>query len=388
MSKRKLKGNIPLDNFSDSDADVNDNDLLFDEREAKDDELSTDDELIQHREESSEEEEVLPITDDESDDDDDMDEEKDGPNQDAWGKKKSTYYNADFEDEDRGRTYREEDLEKAQAESEEALAIQKSVSKYAADDIAELSIMPETELPKKESEGEAEFDSLDSEQKLRLFMKKKCPELLSYATEFKIIMAEIKNKYVPLIDRVKQNKISNKNLATFIKSKYQALMLYCVNISFYMALRNKGPIHPLHPIFQRIKSFKEILDGLDKKFKESLSPKILEEIAAKNITRKIRFADSVAPGDEVEDMELENDDDEEAANDEKRTVTYQIAKNKGLTPKRKKEYRNPRVRNRMKFRKAKIRRKGQVREVVREIKRYDGEASGISANVVRSIKLK
>ncbi|GIY52587.1 something about silencing protein 10 [Caerostris darwini] len=65
-----------------------------------------------------------------------------------------------------------------------------------------------------------------------------------------------------------------------------------------------------------------------------------------------------------------------------------IAKNKGLTPKRKKEYRNPRVRNRMKFRKAKIRRKGQVREVVREIKRYDGEASGISANVVRSIKLK
>ncbi|GIY52589.1 something about silencing protein 10 [Caerostris darwini] len=290
MSKRKLRGNIPLDNFSDSDADVNDNDLLFDEREAKDDELSTDDELIQHRDESSEEEEVLPITDDEkdeSDDDNDIDEEKDGPNQDAWGKKKSTYYNADFEDEDRGRTYREEDLEKAQAEFEEALAIQKSVSKYAADNIAELFLMPETELPKKESEDEAEFDSLDSKQKIK-FMKKKCPELLSYITEFKKKMTEVKNKYVPLMDRVKQNKISNKNLATFIKSKYHALLFYCMNISFYMALRNKGPIHPLHPIFQRIKSFKEILDRLDKKFKEAfITTEISEETTTKNITKKI-----------------------------------------------------------------------------------------------------
>lgn len=46
--------------------------------------------------------------------------------------------------------------------------------------------------------------------------------------------------------------------------------------------------------------------------------------------------------------------------DEKRGINYQISKNKGLTPRRKKELRNPRVKNRMKYRKAKIRRKGQV----------------------------
>lgn len=39
----------------------------------------------------------------------------------------------------------------------------------------------------------------------------------------------------------------------------------------------------------------------------------------------------------------------------------QMAKNKGLTPKRKKIDRNPRVKHREKFRRAKIRRKGQVR---------------------------
>lgn len=44
----------------------------------------------------------------------------------------------------------------------------------------------------------------------------------------------------------------------------------------------------------------------------------------------------------------------------KRAITWQMAKNKGLTPHRKKEQRNPRVKHRNKFRKAKIRRKGQV----------------------------
>ncbi len=72
----------------------------------------------------------------------------------------------------------------------------------------------------------------------------------------------------------------------------------------------------------------------------------------------------------------------------KRAINYQIAKNKGLTPHRPKEQRNPRVKHRMKFRQAKIRRKGAVREPRKELKRYDGEISGIKAGVIRSVKLK
>lgn len=111
----------------------------------------------------------------------------------------------------------------------------------------------------------------------------------------------------------------------------------------------------------------------------------------------------------------------------------QMAKNKGLTPKRKKIDRNPRVKHREKFRRAKIRRKGQVciphvllhrwarisgivwrllkrmcwivthisamhfkiaayrfqvREVRHEETRYSGELSGIRAGVKKSVKLK
>ncbi|KAJ8722158.1 hypothetical protein PYW08_004560 [Mythimna loreyi] len=73
---------------------------------------------------------------------------------------------------------------------------------------------------------------------------------------------------------------------------------------------------------------------------------------------------------------------------EKREITYQIAKNKGLTPHRKKDQRNPRVKHKLKYRKAKIRRKGAVREPRTELTRYAGEASGIKANVKKSIKIK
>lgn len=72
----------------------------------------------------------------------------------------------------------------------------------------------------------------------------------------------------------------------------------------------------------------------------------------------------------------------------KRAITYQIEKNKGITPYRAKERRNPRVKYRNKYRKAQIRRKGQVSEVRKEISKYSGEHTGIKINSVRSTKLK
>lgn len=89
-----------------------------------------------------------------------------------------------------------------------------------------------------------------------------------------------------------------------------------------------------------------------------------------------------------EDEEQIEDESGETPGDERRGITYQIAKNKGLTAKRKKEYRNPRVRHKMKYRKAKISRRGQVREVRTELQKYGGELSGIRAGVTRSVKMK
>lgn len=66
------------------------------------------------------------------------------------------------------------------------------------------------------------------------------------------------------------------------------------------------------------------------------------------------------------DVDLVNDESNDNVNQEsdllteKRAVTYKIAKNKGLTFKKRAELRNPRVKHRNKYRKALIRRKGAV----------------------------
>ncbi|KPM08188.1 something about silencing protein 10-like protein [Sarcoptes scabiei] len=62
-----------------------------------------------------------------------------------------------------------------------------------------------------------------------------------------------------------------------------------------------------------------------------------------------------------------------------------MKKNKGLTPKRKREQRNPRVKYRKKFEKATVRRKGQVREPRKELKKYSGEFTGINMKSVKNI---
>ena len=78
---------------------------------------------------------------------------------------------------------------------------------------------------------------------------------------------------------------------------------------------------------------------------------------------------------------------QQASTHGKREAGRQIERNRGLTRERKKIDRNPRVKNREKFRRATIKRKGQVREV-REAEggSYAGEASGIRKGVSHSRK--
>ncbi len=86
--------------------------------------------------------------------------------------------------------------------------------------------------------------------------------------------------------------------------------------------------------------------------------------------------------EQVGDDKVDDDDDEK-----RRSITYEMSKNKGLMPKRSKLQRNPRVKHRVKYEKAKIKRKGQIREVRKEVKKYAGEMSGINKRVKKGIKL-
>ena len=107
--------------------------------------------------------------------------------------------------------------------------------------------------------------------------------------------------------------------------------------------------------------------------------------------KKSKKQDSDSEESDAEDVDqdvskevdgAEGDDDEQ-----RRSITYEMSKNKGLMPKRSKLQRNPRVKHRVKYEKAKVRRKGQIREVRTEVKKYAGEMSGINKRVKKGIKL-
>ncbi|KAK4166776.1 Sas10 C-terminal domain-containing protein [Cladorrhinum sp. PSN259] len=80
---------------------------------------------------------------------------------------------------------------------------------------------------------------------------------------------------------------------------------------------------------------------------------------------------------------------EELGPDGKRQITYQIQKNKGLTPHRKKAVRNPRVKKRMMFedKKKKLRSVKAVYKGGEGKGGYQGELSGIKTGLVKSTKL-
>lgn len=79
---------------------------------------------------------------------------------------------------------------------------------------------------------------------------------------------------------------------------------------------------------------------------------------------------------------------EAVGQDGKRAINYQILKNKGLTPHRKKEYRNSRVKKRKQYEKAQKKLKS-VRQVYDANNRgpYEGEKTGIKKGLSRSVKL-
>ncbi|KXZ45808.1 hypothetical protein GPECTOR_50g602 [Gonium pectorale] len=71
-----------------------------------------------------------------------------------------------------------------------------------------------------------------------------------------------------------------------------------------------------------------------------------------------------------------------------RGITDEIQRNRGLTPHRRRDQKNPRKKNRMKFEKAMVRVKGAVQPVRKpEAVAYGGEATGIKTKVSKSRKL-
>ncbi|KAK2724179.1 hypothetical protein QYM36_000888 [Artemia franciscana] len=372
------------------------------------------------------------------------------PDSRAWGKKRSTYYSADYVDEDWG-GMDGSDAEAAELEEQEAREIQKRMAETLDDADFGLEFFQTDELVKKvEKEVKSivtkDIEKLSSKEKLDL-VKKESPELLGLIEEYKSQIHILKEEIQPIMKAIKEGLLPISSGAEFVKLKFRLLMSFCTNLSFYFVLKsNRVPVKN-HPVMKRLVQYKSLLkqlapveeklrtdlDAILKSLKTGekvkIKPKMVnkktlkilsalseepakeiknsqkknseltaDEVAAVELYNAIKSKKKVEMNSSEEEQELDgtkSEDDvenqEEEYTDEetgKRAITYQIAKNKGLMPARSKEQRNPRVKHRNKFRKATIRRKGAVRQVRSEVSRYGGEISGIKATVVKSVKFK
>ncbi|XP_056107425.1 something about silencing protein 10 [Rhinichthys klamathensis goyatoka] len=395
-------------------------------------------------------EEVMPLTISESEDDEeeegeevqeednkeetDMESDLEGkkdddlPNDMAWGEKKKIFYNSDYVTK-KGKSLEEVEAEDKE-EEEEAKSIQRRLAANLSEEDYDLNLLEEfaanTEVEKdveKEERIVKDLKTMSQKEKLKL-LKKESPELLELIQDFKGKLTELRDEVQPLVEMVKDGRIPPGKGAKYLITKQQLYLNYCTNISFYLVLKAKRiPAHN-HPVIERLLTYRNLINELgavdarlapqlrqllfgeqqdrtarrsagSKHTKASEEAKLEgEEKSDSDEEANLRFYNAMAERQKLKrkKIEMQNEDglveEEQMEGDAKRRITYQMSKNKGLTPKRKKIDRNPRVKHREKFRRAQIRRKGQVREVRREETRYSGEWSGIRAGVKRSVKFK
>lgn len=340
------------------------------------------------------------------------------PNERAWGKKKYKFYSTDYVDQDYG-GFEEKDAELAELEDQEARKLHKQLAEQLDDndfnlDLFSKDIIEDNKKEKSEDFIKSDLSSLTKKQKIQI-LKKESPELFGLISDCKEKL-NLHNTYLkPIIAKYKKAQISNSPAMDFVHMFAELNLNYCLNVYMYLLLKSHRTNINNHPVVKRLYQFRQLILQIEPTFNEIIKPQIeillqdvenskpKEKTNILNLISKIESTESVSQKKKEKKVQwsdknvLEEDDknksdnipaDCEESEGAKRGITYQIAKNKGLTPHRKKEQRNPRVKHRNKYKKALIRRKGAVREVRREISRYGGEISGIKATVSKSIKIK
>ncbi|XP_004521009.1 something about silencing protein 10 [Ceratitis capitata] len=350
-----------------------------------------------------------------------------------WGDKSRNYYNTDFVDPDYS-TYTAEQEEMAKEEEEEAKKIQIRLAKqmkeedFLLDDALLHTIKPKEKRPKvvvdETIEVKADLSGITKRDKLRLFQEDS-PEFTPLMDDFENYVKEVDQLVSPVLQYVRKNNVPMIPALQFAELYQNLALSYCSNVAFYLLLKAKRAAVRNHPVTKRLLQLKKLIKQLQDKYDNIIRPQLeallerivdgdkfkvldVKAVAERTKSRKKTKLGIIekyekASGEDNDGSDESDEEDfngldenemdvveagEDADEDTRRGITYQIAKNKGLTPARKKELRNPRVKHRNKFRKALVRRKGAVRTVRKETKRYGGEISGIKATVSKSVKFK
>ncbi|GAB1605161.1 something about silencing protein 10-like [Argonauta hians] len=324
-----------------------------------------------------------------------------------WGDKKHSFYGG-LGDEECILSGSDGEIDAAILEEKEALSLQKKMAQGLDDeDFGFDMLAPPEKSVAATKKITKDLTKLSRKEKLEI-VKKESPELLDLLNDLKVKLTEVRDILLPLQQLLlEEEKNVPAQTLSYVQLKLRLTLSYCINVNFFLKLKSERFPVKNHPIVKRLLQYRNLLkqvEPLDEQFDSEMqmlatclkagedvqfvavSDTELSERKINKLTEGQTAADQALSGQVDEEEEVE-EEEAIADVDKKRAITYQIEKNKGLTRYSKKEKSNPRVKHRTKFKKAKVRRKGQVRTPMTEMKRYGGELFGIRSGVKHSIKL-
>jgi U3 small nucleolar RNA-associated protein 3 len=389
--------------------------------------------------ESSDEEEY----DDDSDDsvDERLGKDKHGEaaikSRDAWGKEKLKFYGS-HADKDYG-GWDSDEAEALELEEEDAVSRQKKLDAgiaavdfeglLASDNDEEEMEVVASKKPSKKADDKKSKSSLQSLNK-----KEEIDYMLKHSQTFAQFQAEYNQRKAqfeelkPTLDSILSSmKDRPCSFTQQIKAIVAAYTQYLQSYLMFFYLKSTTPLetfktvenHPvLDDIMKQYPVMKQIDDFIENNYRRLLKvadrlkddPSYADVIAFPEPSKKKRRMEEQASAEPMEEDignifaqmasgKVKKDkkvgafgpalDDPDASEDgQKRKITYEMQKNKGLTVNRKKGASHSRTKKRKQFKKATHVRRSQVPDVQREINKYSGETRGIRASLVKSIKLK
>uniref|UniRef100_A0A8C4R5D2 UTP3 small subunit processome component n=2 Tax=Eptatretus burgeri TaxID=7764 RepID=A0A8C4R5D2_EPTBU len=356
----------------------------------------------------------------------------------AWGHNQQTFYQFDKVRKG-GKKPLQGEIEERAEEEKEAREIQRrqaeelQLSDFGLDLIQDHAPLPSC-VPDEEQDHDAELPALErsvslhggikglSASSIRRLILADSPELPRLVLDLKAKLLSLRDELCPLIDFLAEKRIPTGKGAEFLQTKYHLYFNYCVNIMFYLALKGQRSLGS-HPVIHRLLQYRNLVNDIAEIETESLKLEIHKLLAnppklpEPSPMTAINTAALGSQSSEGTVKEKKNEEEEalnyyeemvrrlkerremkernseqpivetQTPNTGKRKITLQIAKNKGLTPKRKKLDRNPRVKHKEKYRRALVRHKSQVLTVRHKVSAYGGERTGIRAGVRKGIKL-
>eukprot|EP01016_Furgasonia_blochmanni_P037504 TRINITY_DN442_c0_g1_i11.p1 TRINITY_DN442_c0_g1~~TRINITY_DN442_c0_g1_i11.p1 ORF type:complete len:722 (-),score=141.10 TRINITY_DN442_c0_g1_i11:1158-3323(-) len=274
--------------------------------------------------------------------DGDVEEDDGDENVHAWGKAKRNYYANEKDDESDDDIQQEEEaeamkLQKLQAEALNEENFFDTLIKPKKDDGQEDNLLDfDDDLLKPSKINLADLEKLHDEAKLQ-YIQSDSPELTSLLEDYQTSLVELKTKLEPLMKLVKSKKFETSEGISYLEVKFNLLLSYCINITFYLLLKNQGRFIKDHPVIKRLIYLKTLMTKLkpiDKKLEYQIS-KLLrlasKEQEAEDGKRKTSDPLSFKPNPNAMEAELTTENLE--INEDGEVVESQKKKNIYVAPK-------------------------------------------------------